>query len=203
MEGTRNPALQGGSRKKRERDAARGDTRPPGRVRGRVKRKTLLVGVAAIAVVGAVLVFALGARPAVEVLNAVPLERGYVDTTYAYDGLLCVGSQVTGTRVAGVQVQQASGSTTRVVQSPSDQPPTVGFPVTDEGPAAEGFRVPAGEPDCGLRLLVTPTRTGQTRAGVVELSLAYGPGGLLRRTVEVTPDITLDVTGTGPDPRAG
>ena len=74
-------------------------------LRGRVRRKPLLVGVALVAVLGGLLVFALGARPGVEVLNAVPLERGYVGTTYAFDGLVCVGSQVTATTVTGVSVR--------------------------------------------------------------------------------------------------
>ena len=56
-----------------------------------------------VAVLSGVAVVGLGARPGVEVLNAVPLERGYVGTTYAFDGLVCVGSQVTSTRVTGVE----------------------------------------------------------------------------------------------------
>lgn len=147
------------------------------------------------------LVFALGARPGVEVLNAVPLERGYVGTTYAFDGLLCVGSQVTATRVTGA-VAASDGAEVSVVQPPAGSPPTVGFPVRDGGSPAAGYQVPAGEPECGLRLLVTPTRTGTVTAGELELSLAYGPGGLLRRTVAVRPAVSLEVTGTGPDPRS-
>lgn len=171
-------------------------------LRGRVRRRPLLIGVAVVAVASGVAVFALGARPDVEVLNAVPLERGFVDTTYAYDGLVCVGSQVTGTRVSGVTAGAADGAEVQLVQPPAGSPPTVGFPVRDGGSPAAGYQVPAGEPECGLRLLVRPTRTGTVTAGELELSLAYGPGGLLRRTVQVQPDVTLQVTGTGPDPRS-
>lgn len=171
-------------------------------LRGRVRRKPLLIGVALVAVLGGLLVFALGARPGVEVLNAVPLERGYVGTTYAFDGLVCVGSQVTATTVTGVSVRSPQGADVALVQPPAGAPPTVGFPVTDRGSSADGYRVPAGEPECGLRLLVTPTRTGPVTAGRLSLSLAYGPGGLLRRTVEVDAPVSLAVTGTGPDPRS-
>jgi hypothetical protein len=32
--------------------------------------------------------------------------------------------------------------------------------------------------------------------------MAYGPFGLLRRTATAVPKVTLDVTGTGTDPRS-
>lgn len=172
-------------------------------LRGRVRRKPLLVGVAVVAVASGVSVVALGARPDVEVLNAVPVEAAYVGTTYAFDGLVCVGSQVTATTVTGVEVEQAPGSTTRLVRLPEDAAPTVGFPVDDEGAPVDGYEVPAGESECELRLLVTPTGTGEVSAGRLALSVSYGPGGLLRRTIDVTPGVTLSVTGTGTDPRSG
>ena len=155
-----------------------------------------------MAVLSGVAVLALGARPGVEVLNAVPLERGYVGTTYAFDGLVCVGSQVTSTRVTGVEGTGQQDAEVELVQPPEGSAPTLGFPVTDRGSPAEGYQVPAGEPECGLRLLVTPTRTGAVSAGTLRLSLAYGPGGLLRRTVEVAPSVVLDVTKEGTDPRS-
>ena len=155
-----------------------------------------------VAVLSGVTVVALGARPGVEVLNAVPLERGYVGTTYAFDGLLCVGSQVTSTRVTGVEGSGQQDAEVELVQPPPDSAPTVGFPVTDRGSPAAGYEVPAGEPECGLRLLVTPFRTGSVTVETLRLSLAYGPGGLLRRTVEVSPSVTLDVTSEGTDPRS-
>lgn len=158
---------------------------------------------AVVAAAGFALVFALGARPGVDVLNAVPLQDGYVGTTYAFDGLLCVGSQVTGTRVTGAEVEQSPSARTEVVRPPAGSPPTVGFPAPDEGDPVDGYEVPAGESECELRVLVTPTSKGDARAGLVRLSLAYGPFGLLRRTVEVDPGITLAVDGEGRDPRSG
>lgn len=155
-----------------------------------------------MAAVSGVVVFALGARPGVEVLNAVPLERGYVGTTYAFDGLVCVGSQVSSTRVTGVEGTGQQDAAVELVQPPEGAAPTLGFPVTDRGSPAAGYRVPAGEPECGLRLLVTPNRTGSVSVGTLRLSLAYGPGGLLRRTVEVAPSVLLDVTSEGSDPRS-
>ena len=172
-------------------------------LRGRMRRRPLLAGVAVVAVVGAVLVFASGARPGVDVLNAVPLEDGYVGTTYAFDALLCVGSKIAATTITGVEVEQAPGGTTRLLLPPDDSPPTVGFPVEqDAGRPVEGYVVPAGESDCGFRLLVTPDRTGTVEAGTVRLSTSYGPGGLLRRTLSAQADVTLEVTGTGTDPRS-
>lgn len=168
-----------------------------------MRRRPLLLGVLVIAVVGGGGTFALGARPGVELLNSVPVENSYVGTTYAFDGVVCVGSQVTTTVVTGVEVTQSDGSTTRVVRAP-DGPPTVGFPVDPAaGLPVDGFEIPAGEPDCGLRILVTPDRLGAVAAGEVRLSVKYGPGGLLRRTLTATPAVTLDATGTGEDPRTG
>lgn len=173
------------------------------RLRGRVRRGPLLVGVLVVAVVSGIAVFALGARPSVEVLNAVPVEAAYVGTTYAFDGLVCVGSQVTTTRVSGVEVEPVEGVSTQVVRAPADEPPTVGFPV-DAGSAepVDGLEIPAGEPDCGFRVLVTPEQTGQAAVRDLRIRTTYGPGGLLRRTLEAAPQITLEVTGTGPDPRS-
>ncbi len=63
--------------------------------------------------------------------------------------------------------------------------------------------VPAGELDCTVRLLVTPERQGRLEVGTLKVRLSYGPGGLLRRTATLRPDVALEVTGTGPDPRSG
>jgi hypothetical protein len=169
-----------------------------------VRRGPLLLGVLVVAVVSGFAVFALGARPSVEVLNAVPVEDAYVGTTYAFDGLVCVGSQVATTRVTGVEVEPVEGVQTQVVRAPADEPPTVGFPVDPSGAEpVDGLEIPAGEPDCGFRVLVTPEQTGQVEVSGLRISTSYGPGGLLRRTLEATPQLTLDVTGTGPDPRSG
>jgi len=171
-------------------------------VRGRVRRRTLLLGVLVIAVVSGLLVLALGARPTAERGGRVVAEPAYVGTTYAFDGVVCVGSQVTGSTVTGVTVLQPAGGRTELVRAP-DEPPSLGFPVDpDGGEPVDGLDVPAGEQDCTLRLLVTPDRRGRIEAGTLEVHLRYGPGGLLRGTDSVRPDVVLDVTETGPDPRA-
>lgn len=172
------------------------------RVRGRYRRRTLLLGVLAVAVVIGLLLFALGARPSADPLAPVGLQLAHVGTTYAFDGVVCVGSVVTGSTVAGVTVEQAPGGTTQLVRPPQG-PPTLGFPVDpDAGEPVDGFDVPAGGQDCTLRVLVTPERQGRVEAGTLLLRLRYGPGGLLRRTASVRPQVVLDVTATGPDPRA-
>ena len=167
----------------------------------RVPRRRLLLGVLGIAILGAVLVVALGARATARATFPVGVEQAYASTTYAFDGVVCVQSQVTSATVDGVRIRQAAGSTTRLVR-PAGGPPVLGFPVDPAaGAPAKGYRIPAGAEDCGLRLLVTPDRNGQLRAGEVELTLRYGPGGLLRRTVNLAPPVTLDVTQSGKDPR--
>lgn len=156
----------------------------------------------AVAVLGGLAVVAIGARPDAEASFPVGVEAAHVGTTYAFDGVLCLGSSVAGSTVADVQVEQAPGSTTRLTR-PVEGPPTLGIPV-DPGPAqpAEGYEIPAGEQDCELRLLVTADRTGELAAGRLRLRLAYGPAGLLRRTFTLEPPVTLDATRTGPDTRA-
>ncbi len=106
-----------------------------GRVRGRFRRRTLLLGVLVIAVVSGVLVFALGARPTAELGGQVVAEPAYVGTTYAFDGVVCLGSQVAGSTVEGVEVEQAVGTTTDLVRAPEGAP-TLGFPVDPEESAS-------------------------------------------------------------------
>lgn len=157
----------------------------------------------AVAVLGALAVVAIGARPDAEASFPVGVEAAHVGTTYAFDGVLCLGSSVAGSTVADVQVEQAPGSTTRLTR-PVEGPLTLGIPVDgDAGEPAEGYEVPAGEQDCELRLLVTADRMGELQAGRIRLRLAYGPAGLLRRTFTLEPPVTLDATQTGPDTRAG
>ncbi len=159
----------------------------------------------AVAVLGALAVVTTGARPDAEASFPVGVEAAHVGTTYAFDGVLCLGSSVAGSTVADVQVEQAPGSTTRLTR-PVEGSPTLGIPVDGDVAAAEpaeGYAVPAGEQDCELRLLVTADRMGELQAGRIRLRLAYGPGGLLRRTFTLEPPITLDATQTGPDTRAG
>ncbi len=172
-----------------------------GRVRGRFRRRPLLLAVLAVAVVTGLLVFALGARPTAELGGQVVAEPAYVGTTYAFDGVVCLGSQVTGSTVEGVEVEQGAGTTIDLVPGPEGAP-TLGFPVDPEAQQeVEGLELPAGELDCTLRLLVTPEREGRLDVGTLKVRLSYGPGGLLRRTATVRPDVTLVVTSSGPDPR--
>ncbi len=171
------------------------------RVRGRVRRRPLLLGVLVVAVLSGVLVFAQGARPTADPSVQV-VSPAYAGTTYAFDGVVCVGSQVTGSSIAGVEVEQAPGGRTELVRAP-DGPPTIGFPFDPHDSASlEGYELPAGEQDCRLRVLVTPDRLGRVEAGLLRIRLRYGPGGLLRHTASVRPDVALAVEGTGPDPRA-
>ncbi len=155
-----------------------------------------------VALVSGLLVFALGARPTAELGGQVVAEPAYVGTTYAFDGVVCLGSQVADSTVEGVEVEQAAGTTIDLVAGP-DGPPTLGFPVEPKAQhEVEGFEIPAGELDCTLRLLVTPQRQGRLEVGTLKVRSSYGPGGLLRRTATVRPDVALQVTGTGPDPRS-
>ena len=172
-----------------------------GRVRGRVRRKPLLLAVLAVGLVGGFVVFALEARPSAEPSTTIGLERAYVGTTYAFDGAICLGSPQVGSEVRSVEVEQAPGSTTALVLPP-DGPPSVGFPADGGGEDVVGYRLPAGEDDCTLRVLVTPEQQGAVEAGTLRIEMSYGPFGLLRRTAEVQPQLRLDVTGTGEDPRA-
>lgn len=172
------------------------------RVRGRVRRKPLLLGVLGIGVVGGLVIFALGARPDASSSVLVGLEEAYVGTTYAFDGTLCLGSPRVAAQLLSIEVEQAPGSRTEVRRLPEGTRVVLGFPVQDDvGEDPTGIRIPAGEDDCTLRVLVTPTEQGPVEAGVVRAELGYGPFGLLRRTASVRPYVTLDVTGTGVDPR--
>jgi len=155
-----------------------------------------------VAVVSGVLVLALGARPSGDAPVPVGVPQAYAGTTYAFDGVVCVGSQVAASTITGYQVEQADGSRTAFVRPPRG-PITLGFPVDpDAGSSVDGYDVPAGEQGCTLRLLVTPEREGAVEAGTLRVRLRYGPFGLLRKTVSVTPDVTLQVVGSGADPRS-
>ena len=177
--------------------------RGPARLRGRYRRKPLLIAVLTVGVLGGVGIFALQARPDAAGTVVVPLGDAYVGTPYAFDGTLCLGSPRVAAEVVGVEVEQAPGGRTQVLEPPPDTRAVIGFPVdeTELGTPVSDYAVPAGEPDCTLRVLVTPTGTGTVRAGTVEVTMAYGPFGLLRRTATAVPQVTLEVTGTGTDPR--
>lgn len=167
-----------------------------------MKRTPALLVLLVVGVVGGLAIFALQARPSASSPSVVGLEKAYVGTTYAFDGAVCLGSSTVPSEVLSVQVEQAAGSTARLVLPPEDAPPTLGFPAADDGRDVTGYRVPAGQDDCTLRLLVTPDAKGAVRPGTVRVQLGYGPFGLLRRTAEVRPQVMLDVTGDGEDPRS-
>ena len=156
-----------------------------------------------VAVLSGLLVYALGARPTAELGGQVLAEPAYVGTTYAFDGVVCLGSQTASSTVEEVTVEQAAGTTIELVRGPEGAP-TIGFPVDPEAQEeVEGLELPAGELDCTLRLLVTPQRQGTLQVGTLDVRLSYGPGGLLRSTATIQPDVVLQVTGSGPDPRSG
>lgn len=171
------------------------------RLKGRVKRRPALLVLLVVGLVGSLVIFALQARPSASSPAVIGLEKAYVGTTYAFDGAVCLGSATVPSEVLSVEVEQAAGSTARLVVPPEDATPILGFPTADEGRDPTGYRVPAGQDDCTLRLLVTPDTQGALRPGTVRVQLGYGPFGLLRRTAEVRPRVSLDVTGTGEDPR--
>lgn len=158
----------------------------------------------AVALLGALVLVASWVRPTLEPGTRIALEDAYEGTAYAFDGLVCLGTGQVGARVTSVEVEQAEGSTTRLVQAPDDAPPTLGFPVDEaDGASLEGRRVAAGELDCEARLVVEPESQGAVAPGRVRVTFAYGPGGVLRRTASLRPAVTLDVTRTGRDPRLG
>lgn len=172
-------------------------------LRGRFRRRTLLLGVLGVAVLVLLLSSVLGSRPSVGTVLPVEVPEAHVGTTYAFDGAVCLDAPF-GATVASVEVQQAPGGTTRVGLPPEGARPAVAFPVDPEAAGSEvaGYEVPEGTSDCSLRLTVTPEQQGEVAAGQVRVRYRYGPADLLRRTATVRPAVTLDVSRTGPDPRS-
>lgn len=130
-----------------------------------------------VAVLGALALVASWVRPTVDPGGSIASGDARVGSTYAFDGVVCLGSGQLGATVRSVEVEQADGG------------------------SLEGTRVPAGEQDCVTRLVVVPDGQGVLRPGEVRVTYGYGPGGVLRRTASLRPDVALEVTGTGPDPR--
>jgi hypothetical protein len=170
-------------------------------LRGRYRRTPLLLTVLAIGLVGGLVVFGLTTRPGASAPFPVAVPEAYAGTTYAFDGVLCVDATRVAAEVREVTVEQAPGSVTAVVLPPEGARTSLGFPADDEGASPEGLVVDPGTDGCVLRVLVTPEEQGPVRAGTVRVALRYGPFGLLPRTVELRPQLTLDVTQTGEDPR--
>lgn len=175
---------------------------PPRRPRRRLHRRRLLLGVLGVALLVGLVLVASWIRPTVASGGSVALPDGHAGTAYAFDGVVCLGSGQLGATVEAVEVEQAPGGTTTLVAAPEDEPPTLGFPVQDaEGASLVGRKVPAGEQDCLTRLVVVPDGEGTVLPGRVRVTYGYGPGGLLPRTSSLQPEVVLEVTETGPDPR--
>ncbi|HEU0101847.1 MAG TPA: hypothetical protein VFR07_05950 [Mycobacteriales bacterium] len=163
----------------------------------RLKRGPILILLLVVGVVGALLVARSSVRPEVDVYSPVTVPAAYDGTTYAFDGLLCLRASSIGVTVDDV----SSSGGTRLGLRPAGAPVTVAFPVEPDALAPlVGATVPAGDQVC-TRLLLTAAGSGDRRAEPVRLAFRYGPFGVLRRSVTVTPPATLQVTGSGTDPR--
>ena len=167
----------------------------------RLKRGPVLVLLLVVGVVGAFLIARSTARPALEALAPVTVPMAYEGTTYAFDGLVCLRAGAFGERVT--EVSGSGGAVrTSLALRPAGAPLTVAFPVPD-GASADlvGLELDAGEEQC-VRVLATPAAQGEGRGGPVEVRFSYGPLGVLRSGLTVTPPVVLQVTGTGTDPRS-
>ena len=166
--------------------------------RYRLKRGPVLGLLLIIGVVGGLLVVRGSTRPVVDVYGAVAVPDAYEGTTYAFDGLVCLRASSIGASVGSVTT---SGST-RIGLQPEGSRVAVAYPVPPEALGSlDGAEIAAGDQLC-TRLVVTADGTGERRADPVRVQFRYGPFGLLRSTTTVQPPVTLQVTGTGPDPRA-
>jgi hypothetical protein len=156
-----------------------------------------------LAVVSGLFLLWSATSPSVESGGAVSVEDAHVGTAYGFDGVVCLASGALGGTVHRVEVEQVDGASVRLVERPDDAPFTLGFPVElDEDAGLEGREVTGGELDCLTRLVVVPDREGSLQPGRVRVTYAYGPGGLLRRSASLEPQVDVQVTRTGPDPRA-
>ena len=187
-------------------DAARPARRvpPPRRprrpLRGRVRRRPLLLGVLGVALVTGLLLLALTTRPTLQSGGALTLTDAHEGTAYAFDGVVCLSSGSVGATVTDVEVEQVPGASVQLVALAAEAPPTLGFPVPDgDGPSLVGRVLTGGEQDCLTRLLVTPDEQGSVQVGQVQVTLGYGPG--VPRSATLTPEVVVQTTRTGPDPR--
>lgn len=164
----------------------------------RLKRGPVLVLLAVVGVVGAFVLARGSVKPQVDVYGAITVPDAYEGTTYAFDGLVCLSASSVGASVRG----DDQDGTTRIGLRPEGDAVTVAYPAPQDALAPlDGTSVPAGEQQC-TRVLVTADAQGEVRADPVRVGFRYGPFGLLRSTTTVTPPVTLQVTGTGTDPRA-
>ncbi len=155
-----------------------------------------------IGVVGALVIARGSLRPQATTTAAVTVPEAFAGTTYAFDGMACLAAKSVPVTVTSASDSELQGVRTRAAVRPPAAPVTVAYPAPpDAGDPLAGVRVAAGEERC-FRVLVTASGTGERRAGPVEMRVTYGPFGLLRSTLRLTPPVTLQVTGTGTDPRA-
>ena len=169
-------------------------------VRRRLRRRSTVITLVVVGVVGAGVIYAGSARPDVDVFAPVAVTDAYAGTTYGFDGLVCLGAGAgTAELEEVVRTTTPQGLVVELGPKPQGTAPAIGFPVA-QGPAPGELQVPAGGFEC-LRLTARPERTGSFAAPEVSVPVRYGPGGLLRRTVDVRLPIRLEVTSTGTDPR--
>lgn len=168
----------------------------------RLKRGPVLALLLLIGLVGAFVIARSSTRPQVEALPLVTVPEAHAGTTYAVDGLVCLKATAVGARVTEVEAEDAT-PTVELVQRPQGAPPAIAYPVApDGGSPLEGLELDRGEERC-VRVLGRSDAQGDQRAGPLEVRFAYGPLGLLRAGVAVTPQLLLQVRNTGTDPRLG
>lgn len=168
----------------------------------RLRRGPVLVLFLLLALAGSYVIGRNATRPQVAALGLVTVPQAYAGTTYSVDGVVCLRATSVGARVTGVTGGTSRDMDTRLVLRPAGAPPAFAFPVApDAGRPLAGLRIPAGDEQC-VRVLVTGRAQGEQRAKPVTVKLSYGPFGLLRTSRTVTPNVLLQVTGTGADPRA-
>ena len=167
----------------------------------RSRRRPVLALLVVVGLAGAGVIARGSLRPGLEPYGSIRVPAAYAGTTYAVDGLVCLFASSVPVEITEVRDSSADGVRTRLRGRPPGSTVTVGFPVPAEaGDSLVGARVAAGDQRC-LRVLLTPEQTGERRAGAVSVRVRYGPFGVLRTGLEITPPAVLEVTGTGADPR--
>ena len=168
----------------------------------RTRRRTVVLALIAVGLVGAAVILGAQLRPSLLVYAPVTVQQARVGTTYAVDEQVCLSASAGGAVVRAVRGGgERGGLVTDLVRAPDDAPPVIAFPVDprDSRPL-DGAQVPAGDVLCP-RLQLRGQRLGELAPPPLQVVLGYGPGGLFRRTLTVRPPTVLQVTGTGRDPR--
>jgi len=167
----------------------------------RLKRGPVLALLLLVGIVGALLIARSSTMPQVDTAGEVTVPAAYAGTTYAVDTLVCL--QTRGLAATVTEVRDGGGPVTTLLRRrPADAAVAVAYPVApDAGTTLQGVRIGAADEEC-VRVLATPSAQGDQRASAVTVRFRYGPFGILRSGVTVTPPVLLQVTGTGTDPRA-